>query len=156
MCSSDLTKTAPNPDSTDLYFQGMALVNSGVATLETLEQARGFFVRALALDASNVDAMVGLSYVDFNEASAWLVEDRTAHYAAAEATLNKVFAVAPNNASAHVWMGLVLNGTNRAPRALAEFDRALTLDPNLAYAYGLRAQSLIFLGRADEVEFQVN
>ncbi len=41
------TKTAPTPDSMDLYFQGMALVNSGV-TLELLEQARGFFVGALA------------------------------------------------------------------------------------------------------------
>jgi tetratricopeptide (TPR) repeat protein len=149
------TKTAPTPDSMDLYFQGMALVNSGV-TLELLEQARGFFVRALALDASNVDAMVGLSYVDFNEASAWLVEDRTAHYAAAEATVNKVFAVAPNNAWAHVWMGGVLDGTNRAPRALAELDRALALDPNLTYAYGERARSLIFLGRAEEVELRVN
>jgi Flp pilus assembly protein TadD len=53
-------------------------------------------------------------------------------------------------------MGGTLNGTNRAPRALAEFDRALTLDPNLASAYGERAISLIFVGRAEEVELQVN
>jgi hypothetical protein len=50
---------APNPDSMDLYFQGMALVNQRV-TLEIYEQARSLFSRALGLDAGNSDAMVGL------------------------------------------------------------------------------------------------
>ena len=40
---------APNPNSMDLYFQGMAWRNKG-HTLEYVSQARGFFERALALD----------------------------------------------------------------------------------------------------------
>src|SRR6516162_3165379 len=48
----------PNPDSTDFYLQGEAWVNRGI-TFENMAKARGFFERALALDAQNVDALVG-------------------------------------------------------------------------------------------------
>jgi tetratricopeptide (TPR) repeat protein len=149
------SERAPNPDSMDLYFQGMALANQRV-TLETLEQARGLFSRALALDLGNVDAMVGLGRVDAIEASAYLVDNRAAHRAAAEATLTKALALAPNNAWAHVWLADVLSATKRAPEALVEFDRALALDPNLATAYGEKCNALIFSGRSEEVEGQVN
>src|SRR5271154_5231744 len=43
---------APNPDSMDLYFQGMAWINRGT-TPEYMTQARGFFERALGLDPRN-------------------------------------------------------------------------------------------------------
>ena len=146
---------APNPNSMDLYFQGMALVNKGV-TLELLEKARDFFDRALALDASNVDAMVGLGRVDAIGAAAYLVDDRAAHRAAAEARLTKALSLAPDNAWAHVSLGNVLMGTNRALQANVEFDRALALDPSLAHAYGEKANALIFSGRAEEAEAQVS
>ena len=44
---------APHPDSMDLYFQGRACLNKGLAT-EYLTQASGFFERALARDAGNI------------------------------------------------------------------------------------------------------
>src|ERR1700678_3219393 len=47
---------AGNPDSMDVYFRGMALLNKGV-TAENLAQAQTFFDRAFA-DADNVDALV--------------------------------------------------------------------------------------------------
>src|SRR5271154_759635 len=43
---------APNPDSMELYFQGMAWTNRGT-TPEYMTQARGFFERALGLDPRN-------------------------------------------------------------------------------------------------------
>ena len=149
------SEKAPNLDSMDLYFQGMALGYQRV-TLEAFEQARGFFVRALALDSGNVDAMVGLGRIDALEAAAYLVEDRGPHLAAAEAILTKALSLAPNNAWAHVWMGVVLNATKRAAEAIVEFDRAITLDPNLAQAYGEKCDGLIHTGRAEDVETQVN
>jgi TolB-like protein/class 3 adenylate cyclase len=146
---------APNPDSMDLYFQGMALVNKGI-TRELFEKARDLFARALALDPGNVDAMVGLARADAIEAVAYLVDDRAAHFAAAEAMLTKALSLAPNNASAHQWMATVMNGTNRAAQAAVESDRALALDPNLAIAFVDKANSLIFTGRAEDAEAQVN
>ena len=51
---------SPHPDAMDLYFQGMACANKG-RTSEYLAQARSFFERALALDPSNIDALVGMA-----------------------------------------------------------------------------------------------
>src|SRR5204863_692230 len=45
------------PDSMDLYFQGRAWWNKGI-TPECIEQARGFFEQAIALDPENIEAMV--------------------------------------------------------------------------------------------------
>ena len=55
---------APNPDSMDLYFQGLAWYNKGQAP-DTLAQARSFFDRALAADPDNVDALVRSAGADF-------------------------------------------------------------------------------------------
>ena len=53
-------------------------------------------------------------------------------------------------------MGVVLANTNRAAEAIVEFDRAITLDANLAQAYGEKCGALIYSGRAEDVETQVN
>ena len=54
---------APNPNSMDLYFQGMAWLNKG-RTPDILAQARNFFDRALIADPDNVDALVGSARAD--------------------------------------------------------------------------------------------
>ena len=48
---------APNPDSMDLYFQGLAWLNKGL-TPDNVAQARSFFDRALSADPDNVDALI--------------------------------------------------------------------------------------------------
>ncbi len=48
---------APNPDSLDLLFQGLAWDKKGL-TPEHLSKARGFFEQALALDSENVETLV--------------------------------------------------------------------------------------------------
>ena len=54
---------APNPDSMDLYFQGLAWLNKGL-TPDNVAQARSFFDRALAADPGNVDALIGSAGAD--------------------------------------------------------------------------------------------
>jgi TolB-like protein/class 3 adenylate cyclase len=67
-------ETAPTPDSVDLYFQGLAAYNRGVSP-DLLAMARGFFERALELDVSNVDALVGLGTVDMNVRASYMSDD---------------------------------------------------------------------------------
>ena len=61
----------PNPDSMDLYFQGMAWFNKGLRP-DTLARARSFFERALALDPSLTrpggfqDARLNYSLIEYN------------------------------------------------------------------------------------------
>ena len=90
----------PNPDSMDLYFQGMSWFNKG-RYAENMLEARGFFERALALDPGNLDALLGTAAVDMQVAAGYQTDDRPVRFAAVEATLTKVLSQSPNNAWAH-------------------------------------------------------
>jgi tetratricopeptide (TPR) repeat protein len=146
---------APNPDSVDLYFQGMEWFNRG-SNLENMDHARGFFERALALDSGNVDALLAVGRADFEVGAAYLSDDRPARLASAEATIDKVLSLRPNEALGHEILGLAQMQTNRAAQAIAELERALALDPNLATAHADIGDAKIFIGRAGETEAHVN
>ena len=62
---------APNPDSMDFYFQGLAWMNKGV-TPDNVAQARSFFDRALTADPDNVDALVASARTDALEGALYL------------------------------------------------------------------------------------
>ena len=144
-------RQATNPDSMDLYFQGMEWFNRG-DNLENMEHARGFFERALALDAGNIDALLGVGRADFVVGASFLSDDRAARLAAAEATIAKVLSQRPNDALAHVIMGATLIQTRRTDQGIAELERALVLDPNLAVAHGDMGFAKLFTGRNEEIE----
>ena len=95
---------APNPDSVDLYFQGMASLNKG-NTPDYLLQARDYFERALKLDPYNVEALVWGAYVDTLKASLYAGDDRTERLAEAEAALTMALSLAPEHAWAHLSPG---------------------------------------------------
>jgi TolB-like protein/class 3 adenylate cyclase len=87
---------APHPDSMDLYFQGIACSHKGL-TPEFITQARGFLERALALDPGNIQALVGTASVEVASAIFFATGDRSARFAAAEATLTKALSLAPEH-----------------------------------------------------------
>ena len=140
---------ASNPDSMDLFFQGLASLNKGI-NVENMTQARGYFERALAVDPDNLDALLGVGRVDYSVGAAFLSDDRDARLAAAEAEIAKVLSLRPNDALAHEIMGGILIETKRADQGIAEFERALALDPNLATAHGLMGLAKIFVGHPEE------
>jgi len=142
---------APHPDSVDLYYQGLAWFNKGV-NREFMMQARDFFERARVLDPGNLDALIGTGQVDATLGSAYLTDDRVRSLAAAEATLTKALRLAPNNAIAHEFMGVVYLQTKRAAQGIAELERSLALNPNLAEALGFIGLAKVFDGRAEEAE----
>ena len=90
----------PNPNSMDLYFQGMAWFNKGRNPADTA-RARGFFERALALDPDNLDAAVGKAAADVQAAVGYYVDDKAERLASVEANLNRVLSQSPNDARAH-------------------------------------------------------
>ena len=146
---------APNPDSMDLYFQGLAWLNRGINP-ENMAQARGYFERAVALDPDNLDALLGVGRVDYSVGGAHLSDDFDARLAAAEGAIGKVLSLRPNDALAHEIMGGVLNQTHRSEQGIAEFERALALDPNLATAQGDIGLAKIFVGHPEETEAHEN
>ena len=89
----------PNPNSMDLYFQGLAWLNKGRTAPDSLAQARSFFDRALAADPDNVDALVRSAYTDVLAGNYSFVADPMAAFSAAEAKLTKALSSVPDHAS---------------------------------------------------------
>ena len=145
---------ATNPDSMDLYFQGLASYNKGL-TPDNLAQTRGFLDRALSLDPDNVDALVGSARVDVTEGAFAFVADPTAAFAAAEVKLAKALSSVTDHARAHLYLGIVDIFTRRAAQGIAECEHALALDRNLAQAHSFIGRGKIFVGRAEETEAHV-
>ena len=142
---------APHPDSMDLYFQGRASLNRGSDPVN-LAQARTFFEQALSLDSCNIEARVGMAFVDTMRGTSMMSGDRVARLTVAETALGKILMHAPNHAMAHCLFGVVQIFTKRAAQGIAECGRALDLDRNLATAYGWIGLGKCYLGRAEETE----
>jgi len=143
-----------HPNSMDLFFQGRACWNKGSAP-EYMTQARNFFERSLALDPNNIDAMVFVA-VHIVVGAGFQTDDRAAHLAVAETTLTKALSHAPNHAFAHLALGVVQSTTNRVAQGVAEYERALALDRNLADAHAFIGEARTYMGRAAETEAHIN
>jgi len=141
----------PNLDSMDLCFQGFAWRNKSV-TADNLAQARRLFERAAALDSANVFAPIGLAAVDIQVATSFLADDRAARLAAAEQALTTALSMAPENALAHLLLGVVQMHTDRAPQGVGSCERALELDRNLAAAHAQIGDGKLLLGQPEETE----
>jgi TolB-like protein/class 3 adenylate cyclase len=148
------SERAPNPDSIDLLFQGLAWLFKG-PTPENLSRARGFFERAVALDPGNAHALVEIALVDFLAATFLFPDDRTERLKAAEAASIKALSLAPEHALAHMCFGCVLGVTNRAEQGIAEIEQALAINRNLAAAHALIGIFKVYVGRAEETEAHV-
>jgi TolB-like protein/Tfp pilus assembly protein PilF len=149
------SERSSHPSSMDLYFRGKALLHRGW-TLECVSQARGIFERALALDPRNVEAMVWMAGVDMIVGASYMDDQSTAHFLAAEMTSKKALSLAPNHAYAHLLLGCALDCTNRAVLGIAEFERALALDRNLAEAHAQIGSAKLHMGRGAETESHIN
>jgi TolB-like protein/class 3 adenylate cyclase/Tfp pilus assembly protein PilF len=145
---------APTPDSMDLYFQGRAWHNKGQAA-DSVAQARNFYDRALSADSGNVDALAWSAYADAVAGVSGFVGDPPTAFAAAEAKLTKALSLTPDHAPSLAFLGLVHIWTKRAAQGIAECERAVELDRNLALAHGVLGWGKIFAGRAEETEAHV-
>jgi TolB-like protein/DNA-binding winged helix-turn-helix (wHTH) protein/tetratricopeptide (TPR) repeat protein len=147
-------RRAPNPDSMDLFFQGLAWHFEGI-TPDSLATARRFFARALALDPTNFRALVQAAALETVYSTTFLPDDRTARLVAAEAAVAKALSLAPQDATAHLCMGMIQMSTNRASLAIRQCERALELDRNLANAHHRIGAAKLLLGRPEDTESHV-
>ena len=138
-----------NPTAIELYFQGTVWIYKG-PTHENLAKASEFFERALVADQNCIEALLGSARVELGLGTTFIDENRWTHFAAAEPLLAKVLALSPNNAMAHAFLGLVQISTKRVEAGLAQCERALVLDRNLAIAWGIMAYGKQLLGHADQ------
>jgi TolB-like protein/class 3 adenylate cyclase len=145
---------AVHPDVMDLYFQGAACRNRA-PTRENLASAKRFFGKALELEPENLEALVGHAYVDAISAGSFVTDDRAECFSAAETTLIKALSLAPEHPQAHMLLGFIQISTNRTAQGIAECERALALDRNLAAAHGWIGIAKVYMGRSSETEAHI-
>jgi TolB-like protein len=138
-----------NPNAIELFFQGTVWVYKG-PTYENLTRACDFFDKALTIDPNCIEALLGRARVEVAFGTTFIDENRWTHFAVAEPLLAKVLAVAPNNALAHAFLGLVQISTRRVEAGIAQCEQALALDRNLAIAGGILAYGKQLLGYGEQ------
>ena len=137
-----------NPDSMDFNMRGSAKLLEGPSRTHNA-QAKDLFDNALRLDPDNVHAMIGKAACLANEVGfGWSVsvaEDKKQ----ATDLIDKALAKSSGSATAHFVKGNTLIHGN-PEEALAEYDAALEINPNLQEAQGAKGMALILSGRARE------
>jgi Predicted integral membrane protein len=140
-----------NPDVVDLTLRGWALLNKP-ASRESMQRAREQFEEALRLSPDHLPALNGLANVMLIEwGSTWYRGSSEEHLEALDRIVSKALAIKPDDALATYFHGYVLKRLRKnLNQALAAFERAIAIDPNLAVAHNYVGQIKVFLGRASE------
>jgi TolB-like protein/class 3 adenylate cyclase len=145
---------SPNPDSLDLYFQGLNCFNRGV-TPSSVTQARSFLERAYGADPNNIDSLVRAAYLHTVEGGNLFVSNPFDSFRIAESLLVKALSVVPNHPEAHMFLGFVYILTKRGAQGIAECHHALALDRNLANANAYIGLGKLFNGRPEDTETHI-
>ncbi len=121
---------APNPDSMDLYFQGLAWLHKG-PTPRPFGAGRAISSIARSrLAPNNVDALVGSASTHTLEAALSLAAEPVAAFAAAEGEIDqRVVRGAKPCARPNVRLDLSRFRPGGSPQGIARCERALALDP---------------------------
>src|SRR4030095_16458638 len=140
-----------NPNAVDLTMRGSALLNKQ-SRRESTQRARELFEAALRLSPDHVPALNGLAQVMLVQwQSTWYPRASEEHLEELDRVANKALAVKPDDALATYLRGYVLKRMRKdLSQALAAFERAIAIDPNLAAAHNYVGQTKVFLGRANE------
>ena len=136
-----------NLQAYDKYLEGRNLLKS--LTPSDVQQAKLLFEQAIELDADYAQAYTGL-------ADAWITLREVGNLSLLEASIQSHNAISRaiqlNNAlpEAQASLGLCVLGGGDNSQAARQFQKAIELDPEYAYAYLLRANLLRDQGYLDE------
>jgi adenylate cyclase len=146
-----LRERPSNPDAVDLTMRAWALLNQQ-ASRESTQRARALLEAALRLSPDHLPALNGLGQAMLIQwENTWYPSSGDEHLKQFENIVNKALEVKPDNALAVYHRGYVLKRRYKdLNQALAAFERAIAIDPNLAVAHNYVGQIKVFLGRSNE------
>jgi adenylate cyclase len=129
-----------NPDAIDLTMRARALLATQPSA-EHNAQARDLFEQALTIDATNVDALIGLARTYMSDRANGWAYDIDEWTRRANDALTRAFAIDPRNARAYAVKSFALAYDDRfdyrgqIDQAIAAAETAIALDPNLEDMY---------------------
>ena len=143
------------PESLDAWecvVRALALMNS--RTKPDATAARALLQRAVMLDPGYAQAHSLLSFVmALSVQLGWEPRDPTLHNAAAAA--RQALLMDFEEPWAHAAAGFALVLSRRAEDAVAEYQKALSLNPNFAFVHTMLGAAFCYLGRSDEAMAQI-
>ena len=139
-----------DPAARELIQRGWALYNLPYTNVRW-QDARHDFEQALEIDSQSSEARIGLaSVLSSRLADGWspaLQEDiPRAEHLLSEAIHDGGVS---NRAAAHFTLGVLRQMQNHLSEALAEFETAISLDPNNIRAYLHLGETLLYLGQPE-------
>jgi adenylate cyclase len=150
--SQRVLRERPNkPSAVDLTMRGSSFLNKQ-ASRESTQQARELFEAALQLTPDYLPALNGLGQAMLVQwESTWYPRSGNEHLEELDHVVNRALAVKADDALSVYLHGYVLKRLRKdLNQALAAFERAISLDPNLAVAHNYVGQIKVFLGRSNE------
>jgi len=149
------TARTRNPEAMDFYFQGRHSWSKGI-TFEYVTEARSSFEQALAIDPQNVEAMSWIATIETALGLLFLTDHPHEHLTRAETIVLRALCLAPDHAWAHHVLGALMITTNRVAQGVAECERALALDRNLADAHEMIGAAKCYAGCSADTESHIN
>ena len=138
---------AANPDAQDLALQCLAgAVKGAYVNNEDYRLCE----QALAIDPNNVLALVVSGIKPFMQGSLGVSADPKGDMKRADELVSKALALDPDDAGAHHMKGNILQTEGRTEEAVAEHERALTIDPSMADTAANLGVDYLFLGEFDK------
>jgi TolB-like protein/class 3 adenylate cyclase/Tfp pilus assembly protein PilF len=126
---------AANPDAEDLALQCVAAIQKAGYTGKDADAGSRLCEQALAADPNNVRALTLLAIKKYFWAQHHLGNaDLKADLEPADELVSQALTLDPNYATAHRAKGLILFGQGRFDESIAEYERALALDPAMISA----------------------
>ena len=137
----------------DDYLARARAALGGQSTPITTNDAQRWLLGALAVDAHNVDALTTLARTCHHVASqpGWSDDtvSRTAFEIGRKAAASAL-EIAPANADAHCFLGMLYSTCGDLEMAREALDRAILADPDVAIAHAFGGYNAAFLGEADK------
>jgi TolB-like protein/class 3 adenylate cyclase len=138
-----------SPDAVDLAMQA-DYKSSLPDSKATVNDAVTLAERALALDPQNVHALTVLANALVSRVLDRWSDDPAGDLARAGKTADAALALNPENSWAHFAKGQIYYAKRQFGPSIAEFEAAIALDPNIAFAHAQVGFLKIYLGRAED------
>jgi TolB-like protein/Tfp pilus assembly protein PilF len=141
---------AANPDAEDLALQCVAAIQKAGYIGRDADAGSRLCEQALAADPSNVRALTWLAVKTYYSVNVGGGADPKADLERADELVSRALALDPKNARAHSLKGGVLNLQGRIDEAIAEYERALALDPAMMNAVAGLGWDFLRLGQFEK------
>jgi adenylate cyclase len=150
LISAEAARPTHNPDALDYILRARAVRAKKPPTRDVFAEVASLLEHALLLDPQSADAKSHLASLLSGAVLDAMTDTPTADIERAKELSEQALAASPRSPLAHYAMANVLRAQRRYAEAIPEYEAALALDRNRAFAYTALGQCKLFTGSLEE------